>query len=666
MRSELVECLTAEGFECVVASNGEEGLNLLRQDTQISIVLTDLLMPIKSGLDMIKDAQHEIGKDRDVEFIIMTGHGSVEEAIHALKAGVIDFLEKPMNLDHLVHVVLRAEELLLLKRANRDHEASLEADVQAKTLEIRKLLANLELANEAKSDFLASMSHEIRTPMNAVLGVLGLLKDSSLDETQSNLVRTGRESGELLLTIINDILDFTSMESHKLQLEHAGFDVHKLLNSTLNIMTPLADSKQLGMTLIIQPGLPRYAKGDASRLQQIIINLINNAIKFTAFGELTISASAQVHNNKMMFSCAVKDTGIGIDEADLPHLFDAFTMVDQSHSRHYEGTGLGLAICKRLVDLMEGHLSVDSHPNEGSTFTFTIELEEFKATEEIDKVIIDSQESLPALPDTNTRILLAEDNPANQMVVKSILEKQGMLVDIASNGFEAVEAVSRAPYDVILMDVSMPKMDGMTATKEIRQLAGPARNIPIIALTAHSLTGDRERILESGMDDYLTKPIDTIAALSCIARWTNEASIKDALSTQPTTLAAAKEHLHFNKDAVRQLVTDTSIDIAPTLITLYLSDARKRIDIIRTAVKRNDFKTLQFESHSLGSSAAACGNEKLYHLTREIEHLCQHGNNKEALLKAVHTTNIAGESFRLLEQYAENEFTARPYDMNLE
>jgi CheY-like chemotaxis protein len=355
-----------------------------------------------------------------------------------------------------------------------------------------------------------------------------LLKDTPLDEIQSGFVRTGEESGKLLLTIINDILDFTSMESHKLKLKDAYFDLHRILASCINITKHLAENKHLGLTLIIQPGLPRYVSGDASRLQQIIINLVNNAIKFTASGEIIVSAAAQVRNNKVIFSCAVKDSGAGIAEASMGTLFDEFTMVDQSHSRRYEGTGLGLVICKRLVSLMEGHIGVDSTLGKGSTFSFEVKLGKAENKDAVDRLMIDGQESPLTLPDSNTRILLAEDNVINQKVIKGLLKAKGMFVDIVSNGEEALAAVASLPYDIVLMDVSMPEMDGMTSTKKIRQLSGAVGKIPIVALTAHTLSGDRERILASGMDDYLEKPIDIVATLTCIARWTAKGPVNIA------------------------------------------------------------------------------------------------------------------------------------------
>jgi PAS domain S-box-containing protein len=532
--------------------------------------------------------------------------------------------------------------------------------------QLRTARHDAEMASEAKSNFLATMSHEIRTPMNAVLGILGLLRDTTLDSKQLELVHTGRESGELLLTIINDILDFSKMEADKLQLEHTGFDLHRLLAHSVELLKHQADSKGLSLELILEPGLPRYAKGDPDRLRQILINLINNAIKFTPSGSITIKISANsVSNENFTLRCSVQDTGIGIANDLQTSLFEEFTMADQSHSRHHEGTGLGLAICKRLVALMHGSIECYSEPGNGSIFTFTIALEmahehECESGRTLDEPL--------RLPDANTRILLAEDNPANQMVIKNILEYADLQVDIVANGREAVEAARSMPYDIVLMDISMPEMDGMTATRKIRQFPGQADKLPIVALTAHSLSGDKERFLEAGMDDYLSKPIDRAAMLDCIARWTGSINSQ---APQPTpTMAKADTSPADTEDrsveqlvdpfvdetVLQQLARDIAPEIVPELLAFYIEDARKRVVMIQNAIKERDTKTLEFESHTLGSSSAAHGNAKLHILARKVEHLCQENNHEQALVEALSLSPVADESFRLLMQRAEKRF----------
>lgn len=513
---------------------------------------------------------------------------------------------------------------------------------------LHKARLEAEISNESKSRFLATMSHEIRTPMNAVLGILTLLKDTSLNNKQSELVNTGYDSGELLLTIINDILDFTKMDIDKLKLEHAEFDLHRLLSNCTAQLKHLAQDKELSFSLTKAEELPQFAKGDAARIRQILINLISNAIKFTTSGSIEVCASADsICDGMMTLRCQVKDTGIGISAEDQVSLFDEFTMVDQTHSRKYEGTGLGLAICKRLVALMDGSIHINSELGQGSTFEFTITLETAnKNNTNIRDEQIHNEE--PQLPLANTRILLVEDNPANQMVIKHILEFSKLQVDIATNGYEAIDAVSNIPYDIVLMDISMPEMDGMTATREIRKLAGKERDIPIIALTAHSLAGDKERFLEAGMNDYLSKPIVRDVALACIARLT-KCSPNEQVNLVNNDITNKDNSTDYVSEAVlQQLVRDTSAEVIPELLAFYIEDSQDRIVLINDAILKQNLQTLEFEVHTIGSSAAAHGNIKLHTLAREIENLCKQNNHQQAMAKAVTLSDVATESFRLL------------------
>jgi PAS domain S-box-containing protein len=522
---------------------------------------------------------------------------------------------------------------------------------------LRKARLEAEISNESKSRFLATMSHEIRTPMNAVLGILDLLEDTQLNSQQLELVKTGRNSGELLLTIINDILDFTKMDIDKLQLENTSFDLHLLLADSTELLKHLAQDKALALTLALDDDLPQFAKGDPDRIRQILINLINNAIKFTATGSIKVTATTDSINDEVIIlRCRIKDTGIGISEKNQTTLFEEFTMVDQTHARKYEGTGLGLAICKRLVSLMHGNINVESKLGHGSTFEFTIELGIANKHDIKNELTTSGSQQSPL---TGTRILLAEDNPANQMVIKKILELAHLQVDIVSNGLEAIDAVRSLPYDIILMDISMPEMDGMTATRAIRQLTSEARNIPIVALTAHSLSGDKDRFMRSGMNDYLSKPINRVAALACIALWTNnrQAQIVTNMSTsKDKTVPTDNTCDYVDETILQRLVRDTAAEIVPELLMFYIEDTQKRMALVNTAIIKQDLNILEFETHTIGSSAAAHGNARLHTLARNVEQLCKKNNLQQAIEQANKLPEIANESFRLLKQRAQQGF----------
>lgn len=569
----------------------------------------------------------------------------------------------------------RSDELGDVARAFDSMSAKLEKDY----IDLNTARADAEQASSSKSRFLASMSHEIRTPMNGVLGILNILEETNLTKEQQKLVNTATESGHFLLSVINDILDFTRMESNTLILESRPFDLHRCITSVTDSFYPTARAQGLVLHCYIEPTVPVMVLGDKNRVKQILLNLIGNAVKFTHEGSIRIHVSSIAsESSHATIKCKISDTGIGISKNAIDYLFDEFTMVDQSYSRSKEGSGLGLAICKRLCNLMDGDVNVQSEPDVGSTFAFTIQLE--LADEE--SSTSESNENTKTAVRDDLAILVAEDNKANQLVIKEMFKRLNLKIDIAENGHQAVNQVKQYNYDLIFMDISMPEMDGIQACQAIRAMPDArSASTPIIALTAHSLAGDKEKFLACGMDDYISKPLRLSQLVEKIDLFTNKSITKATQASEDTSIVNMQQDVTLTdetsmpnidthpieKDTInlelvdeailQQMIEDTSADVIPLLIDHYLEESHQRLEKIYLAMDNKDKETLEFEAHTLGSSSLALGNRTLSNLARKIEHQCLDGQCQLAFELKEELQQVANDSLEALEQRKKKGFT---------
>jgi signal transduction histidine kinase len=409
----------------------------------------------------------------------------------------------------------RGEDLLSLAETIE----RLVAERQATECALRQAKDAADAASRAKSEFLANMSHEIRTPLNGIIGTLHLLKASSLGPEQRHYVQLAALSGDTLLALVSDILDLSKIEAGKLSLECIDFDLGRQLTDLAAGLALRAHAKNLLFTCAVDPDVPLALRGDPGRLGQVLLNLAGNAIKFTPDGEVAMRVSLErAQTDRVTLRFSVSDTGIGIPPDRHAELFNKFTQGDASTTRKYGGTGLGLAISRQLVELMGGMIGVAGREPRGTEFWFTIPLARQAPPESTPaKVMRTTPKVAGLLPgQLAARVLVAEDNPINQEIVRGLLGMIGLRPDIANNGLEAVQAVHDRAYDLVFMDMQMPELDGYEATQRIR--ASGRDRLPIIAMTANALTGDREKCLAAGMDDYIAKPIDTAQIIAVLRR----------------------------------------------------------------------------------------------------------------------------------------------------
>jgi len=600
-------------FSIIYAKNPEEGLNVLEQDHVDAV-----LMYLNPCFDLRKNPVLTISQVKKAPpIIVFFPHNRTELSRNAVASGAQDVI----LMGELPHVDLHFKIECAIER----HRI---------LCDLKKAREEASKANEAKSDFLAMMSHEIRTPLNGILGISRILLDRLLHTEDRNYVKLIRQSGENLLYILNDILDFSRIEAGKMQLELIDFKPKDLVEDLSKTQMTVYSDKNIQFVLEHDLQDTFYC-GDPGRLRQVLLNLIHNAYKFSQQGRIwlrVIKKDSSTANSEILHF-EIQDEGIGIPPEALHRIFTAFTQAETSISRRFGGSGLGLSICKKLVQLMGGTIGVQSTVGKGATFWFEIPLAYSKRSGEVSTgltaVVPDNFPFRIDLSDKQKRILVVDDQHLNQMITTKFLEKMGYQVDSVGSGEEALAALRELPYDLILMDCQMPELDGYETTRIIRNSKTiPNHHLPIVAITANVLSGERERCLEAGMTDYLSKPVDFMRMSQvieeCLHHHRDQSAQSKSASTQPIGSLMTPEGAVLDPDRLAQIKTLDIPGSVPFIVEMggeFLEELENNLVLIAQHLHARDEQTIRFVAHQMVSHCGNFAALRLAHLLRCLETL---------------------------------------------
>ncbi|MBF0572252.1 MAG: response regulator [Desulfamplus sp.] len=728
----LLQQMLKDSYKISFAVNGREAIEVCKK-VNPDMILLDIMMPEMDGFEACRYLKSD-PKSADIPIIFITAMNDIQDEAAGFEAGCVDYITKPISkpiviarIDTHLTISRQKKELGLQKEKLelQTHELELQKanlellnrDLVSQTSIAKEMAKKAKMANKAKSDFLANISHELRTPMNGIIGMAKLLLDTRLSNEQRNYVDIVNSSSESLLSIINDLLDFSKVEAGKMLLENVDFNLKLVLDNILRLISHQADEKGVELTAFIDTSVPLLLKGDSLRLRQILLNLTGNAIKFTHKGYVKIKVvlidvaliDMEDEQNRVTIKFSVEDSGIGIPLERQGSLFSPFTQADTSTTRKYGGTGLGLAISKQLVEMMDGHIGFESKIKDGSnsgsgtTFWFTAQFEkrfgvDIEASSETESKIQFITKNTTSIKEpsttlrnrqilshiktlnslkmnngktsySNAKILLVEDNITNQVVAIGILRKLGYQADIANNGKEALEFISRTSYDLILMDCQMSEMDGYEATEKIRQGAAGMENInvPIVAMTANAVTGEREKCIAAGMSDYISKPINPDILAQVLERWLIDTESLESCDNIIDSYDVNNDvAIGSDIDYVNIITTQySSLDIfdaselldrvmgdeelAASLVKIFLADTPNEITKLQEAVEKGDVKEVAANAHKLKGAAAIIGSSALKQVAEDIEFSGRNGDIEKAAALVPTLRNL----FNLVKQTIE-------------